>query len=163
MNYSPTLTAEDFKRVHNGKCKLHSVLQMLRPVVKDSLVGELERAIEEIDAGLAAAYAAEDAEFNRKVQLYKRIAHDNELTSVWSIFEVEDFTSDDEPFPAATHLRYDGGFGKAVELELQVQPANWMELWRTADEAIKQSGDSHHIFIESLNLVDGVVVLSCGS
>lgn len=161
MLIATTLTPDDFKKVHNGKCKLYSLLQRLRPVAKDELVGELERAIEEIEAGLAGAYAEESRLFEDRGAMYRKLAAEHGMShSTWSMYEIDDMKV--VPYPEAKLLRYDGGWGYAQEVPL-VQPASWIGLWIAADAAIKKSGDTHHTFIESLDLVDGVVVLSTGS
>lgn len=161
MLIAPTLSAEDFKKVHNGKCKLHCLLQSMAGVVNEKLIGELERAIEEIEAGLKAAYAEEERVDDERREMCGRIAKQFDIKhSTWSMYEVADMTA--VPYPDAVVLHYDGGWGKAVTLQL-VKGSDWIALWRTADQAIRLSGDTHHTFIESLTLVDGVVVLSTGS
>lgn len=161
MLIAPTLSAEDFKKVHNGKCRLHSLLQSMAGVVNEKLVAELERAIKEIEAGLAAAYAEESRVFDERRATCSNIAQRCGIKhSTWSMYEIADMTA--VPYPEAGMLRYDGGWGKAIGISFK-PGATWVDLWIAADEAIRKSGDTHHTFIESLTLVDGVVVLSTGS
>lgn len=161
MLIAPTLSAEDFKKVHNGKCKLYSILERLKPIAKDELIGELERAIEEIEAGLKAAYAEEERVEDERREMCRHIASKFRIEhSTWSMYEIADMTA--VPYPEAGMLRYDGGWGKAIGISFK-PGATWTDLWVAADEAIRKSGDTHHTFIESLTLVDGVVVLSTGS
>lgn len=161
MLIAPTLSAEDFSKIHNGKCELHFAIQALEGVVVQPLIDRLKKAEEQIKAGLAAAYAEEDRIFHLRRKTYEQVAERLGLRhSEWSMFEVENM--DEVPYPEATTLKYDGGFGSAQQVSFGA-PASWASLWQAADLAIRQSGDTHHTFIESLTLVDGVVVLSTGS
>jgi hypothetical protein len=83
--------------------------------------------------------------------------------SVWSNDDCTDFTA--IPFPDARILEYDGGWGKACEKRFtQTTGPTWAQIWKAADELIKESDDLHHIYIESVELnKDGHIEFSCGS
>jgi hypothetical protein len=42
---------------------------------------------------------------------------------------------------------YDGGFGNRVVGDVLINPT-WLEVWAAADKAMRESGDSHHMFFE---------------
>ena len=161
MNTSPTLTAEEFKDIHNAKCELHGILQSLEGVVHPKLQERFDKALGKINAALKNAYAQDDEAAKKKSAHYDEISAKYEFTSVWSVFEVSDLNA---PLVTATHLVYKDHWGK----EPVVVPINgntWVDLWRAADAAIEQSGDNHHIFIEGFHpgVKPGFLVLSTGS
>lgn len=73
--------------------------------------------------------------------------------SVWSMYEIVDpFVPTD--YDVVEKLVYNDHWGEigTVEVELgnfRFYPT-WIDLWRAADEAIKLSRDTHHVFIEEL-------------
>lgn len=148
MNCSPTLSAEDFKNVHNGKCELHGVLQSIESIVHPRITERLQKAIGLLDKGLAAAYEQDDAE-NDAIQ-----AHVNEveqqlggMKSIWSMYEVKDLRAP-HPWPEHQLVSYQG-WGDAFMVKVLINGPLWTDLWMAADEAIQRSGDGHHIFIEN--------------
>jgi hypothetical protein len=70
--------------------------------------------------------------------------------SVWAIDIRDNITDFSEvPYPTAKTIWYDGGWG--IENTLPLPPnANWIVLWRYADELIRMSGDHHHQYIERI-------------
>lgn len=88
------------------------------------------------------------------------IAGENNLSSVWSMMDIRDFTA--VPFPDVTRLEYDGGWGEAGGVDLPPH-ATWLDLWKAADALIANSGDDHHVFIEEFELVEGDLYLHTGS
>jgi hypothetical protein len=92
-------------------------------------------------------------DFQKKYKLAQKIADSiGANNSIWSIYE-ELENIDEIPFPEATHVVYTDHWGGNVE---EGEPVNvwiegngsWKDLWKAADTAIKESGDSHHTFIE---------------
>ena len=114
-----------------------------------------------------AAKGSEEWENNWSRETDKLMTWLNEINdvyqfeSIWSLWEVRDFT--EVPFPGATQLYYSGGWGNAGWTPISAK-ASWLELWKAADELIKLSEDNHHLFIENFKLnKDGLVEFFCGS
>jgi hypothetical protein len=164
MNTSPTLTAKEFKDIHNAKCELHGILQSLEGVVHPKMQERFEKALKQINAALKNAYAQDDAAAKKKSAHYEAIAVANDFTSVWSVYEVDDLNA---PFTGGgTHLAYEAHWGKKDIGLIPIDGNTWVDLWRAAEAAIEQSGDNHHIFIEGFTpsvTWPGVLVLSTGS
>lgn len=104
----------------------------------------------------------EQEQFDVKYDFYKSIAEENELKhSVWSIYEISDFTL--VPFPQATKLRYNEvGMGVPAEVDLKLN-STWLDLWKAAEKAIELSKDFHHIYIEYFTEDGTTLFLTTGS
>jgi len=148
MNCSPTLTAEDFKTIHNAICGLDSLVYELDNVVNPVLVTKLTGAINDIRKGLADAYDQDDKAFSRKSRHFDAVKVELGLkNSEWSIYEVDNM-SDHHPYAGATVLVYKDHWGDKP-VSVAVNGLTWAALWFAADAAVRDSGDQHHVFIES--------------
>ncbi len=100
--------------------------------------------------------------FDTCFKWFDDIQRENQMSSIWSLFEVRDFTA--VPFPDATKMVYADHWGeKHFEVELPEKPT-WLDLWIAADSLIKQSGDCHHSFIDAFEQWgNNVLSLSTGS
>lgn len=147
MNCNPTLTAEEFKTVHNALWELDSVTRQLEGILNPELYAKLARAGSTIRVGLKGAYEQDNDAFDRKNNHYEKIQSQSGFKTIWSIYEVEDLEAD-HPFTDALQVAYKDHWGdEPVFVEIQGM-GTWVDLWRAADEAIRRSGDQHHIFIE---------------
>ena len=100
-----------------------------------------------------------DAKYNH----YDTVRNELGLTSVWSIYEVENL-SERHPFEGATKVHYKDHWGKPVTKE--IIGSTWTALYVAGDAAIRDSGDNHHIFIEQFlpsKTNPDVLVMSTGS
>ena len=135
MNTSVTLTADEFRQIHNALCFANSK--------------SIEETVETIRAALAGAYQQEEADFDSKMDYYRRFQDDNNLEAIWSIYELEEHGFlKDHPYPDTAFVCYQGG-------HVPVFGATWGDIYRAADWAIRNSGDSHHIFIEGFEFRNG--------
>jgi hypothetical protein len=162
MNCSPTLTAKEFSDIHNAKCELNGILQAMEGVVHPTLQERLEKVLEKINKALENAYKLDEEAYERKSAHYDKISEEHGFKSIWSVHEVDDLNA---PFAgAATHLIYTDHWGKEP-VEVPINGNTWVDLWRAAETAIKQSGDTHHVFIEAFipGVKPGFLVLSTGS
>lgn len=97
-----------------------------------------------------------------KWEQYRVYGEQYKLRSIWSMFEVDNL--DDLSGITATRLLYKDHWGKStVSIDLPGGDKTWGELWHAADKAILESGDDHHVFIESLDVSGDTIVLRCGS
>jgi hypothetical protein len=135
-----TLSGNDFKTIHNTLCELRSLVQRMdESVIK---VERFEEIIESFERGLKDAYDQDSGAFDRKHDYYNRFREDNGLTTIWSVYELEEHGFMlDHPWKGAKVLAY----WSATAL---IQGPTWGDLYRAANEVIQRSGDSHHIFIE---------------
>lgn len=89
----------------------------------------------------------------------------HKLQAVWSIYTIDNL--DVMSGITADELVYGNhwGTGGAVRIPLKAGEKTWGELYHAADQAIRQSGDQHHIYIEQLQVQDNAtfVELMTGS
>lgn len=142
MNCNPTLTAKEFKTIHNALCDIRSIASSIDGVVREAITDKLDRAIREFESGLRGAYDQDHTAFDRKCALFQDIQEGSKFTSIWSIYEVENFA--DTPFPDAETVLYQG-------VEEKLYATDWHALWEAADRVICKSGDEHHIYIEAFS------------
>ncbi len=109
-----------------------------------------------------------ESEFQKKNKSYEDIQLKNNFKSVWSMYAVDDFS--EVPYPQVTELVYANYWGKDIKskppaIKIPLRDKSWLGLWAAADEAIKKSGDFHHIYIEAFKPTnDGkTLTLYCGS
>ena len=83
---------------------------------------------------------------DEKFDYYNQVREDLGLDAVWSIFEVENL-SERHPFKGVTKVIYQA-YGSG-DHEVAIEGNTWKSLYIAADTLIRDSGDNHHIFIES--------------
>lgn len=146
MNTSPTITAEDFKTIHNAVCEIRSVYETIQGVVREPISDKLASAIREIEAGLADAYEQDNKSFDNKSAHFESVASDLGLSSVWSIYEVGNL-NDRHPFEGADRVVYKDHWGNKP-VSCSINGLTYAALYVAANACIRDSGDNHHIFIE---------------
>lgn len=144
MNCSPTLTAEEFKTVHNTLCDLRTIVQ--RMTHSNVKVEDVQAIVENFEAGLAGAYAQDEEAFESKADHYERIKDELGLTTVWSIYEVNNLL-DRHPFEGADRVVYKDHWGNKP-VSCSINGLTWAALYVAGNACIRDSGDGHHIFIE---------------
>ncbi len=161
MNCSPTLTAEEFKNVHNGLCELNSALERLHGILSNDLYDSLVKAKAQISSGLVGAYAQDSNEFDRKANHYESVCQDLGLVTVWSIYEADNL-NDRHPFEGAKTVVYTEHWGKKP-VSVPINGLTWAAFYVAANAAIRDSGDDHHMFIEHFTQNGDELILSTGS
>jgi hypothetical protein len=146
LNCSPTLTADEFKTIHNALCDLDSVKQSLEDVLNKDLYIKLAKATSQIREGLANAYEQDNKSFDEKSNHYDSVRTDLGLTAIWSIFEIDNL-SDRHPFGDVLQVAYTDHWGEKP-VYAEVNGLTWAALYVAANAAIRDSGDKHHIYIE---------------
>ena len=165
MNCSPTLTANDFKQVHNGLCRLAAAIGAVEDVIHPDLLKDLLGAQSEITAGLQRAYEQDVAAFDAKYEHYEFMREHLDLQARWSIYEVEEI-GENHPYGDAIQLAYHDHWGNNGPVFVEIKGGTWADLYEAADQAIRLSGDEHHIFIENFRVnpeCQNQLILSTGS
>jgi hypothetical protein len=143
MNTAVTLTADEFKVLHNSLYDLNQLAYYHH-------VPKVEEIVERIrKVALKSAYEQDQADFDRKHREYQYWQEHYGLRSTWSLYRVNNMTTC-HPYKDATHVVYDEHWGDK-EVVVQIDGKDWNALYRAADAAIQESGDSHHCFIESFS------------
>ena len=146
-----TLYSEDFRTVHNTLCELRSLQERVTGVISNELATKLHSIVQGFEAGLKNAYAQDEAEFHLRMDHYTDFKQANQLQTIWSMFEVRDLNEPHDYGQIRTIVYKDHWGPEAVEVA--VEGGTWGDLYRAADQAIRSSGDLHHIFIESFQFV----------
>lgn len=165
MNTSPTITAEDFKTIHNALCEMRSVYETIQGVVREPITDKLASAIREMETGLKDAYEQDNKAFDDKYEHYNDVRNQLGLDhAVWSIFEVNNL-SDRHPFEDADRVVYKDHWGEKP-VSCSINGSTWAALYIAANACIRDSGDAHHVFIEQFKPAKDdlrTLVLSTGS
>ncbi len=150
-----TLRGEDFKIIHNTLCDLRNLVsRMEQSMIKTA---EFDRIIEGFQMGLRDAYDQDNSSFDAKMDYYNQFREDNGLETIWSVYElpIHGFLRD-HPFPSDAFVVY-------KEQQCAIYGQTWADVYRAADQCIRNSGDLHHIFIENFELWGKEVRLTTGS
>ena len=165
MNCAPTLSADEFRTIHNAVCDLDSLVARLEEVLKPELHERLAQARDRIRQGLAGAYRQDHEAFDRKGQHYTNVKAELGIRgSDWSIYEVDNL-SDRHPFEGADRVVYIDHWGEQP-VQCSINGLTWAALWVAANACIRDSGDDHHTFIEAFRPSKDdprTLVLSTGS
>lgn len=165
MNCNPTLTADEFKTIHNALCELDGINTQLEDVLHKDLYIKLAQTASKIRKGLGSAYEQDSQAFDRKSEHYGRIQEELELSSVWSMYEADNL-SDPHPYAGATTVLYTDHWGDKDAVRIPIIGLTWAALYVAANAAIRDSGDTHHIYIENFRPSKDdvtVLMLSTGS
>jgi hypothetical protein len=144
-----TLTANEFKEIHNTLWELQ-----YKGMTAD--VGAAR-----IRAALKGAYEQEDADFKRRREHYDSVMEDLGLDAIWSVYEVADLNAP-HPFAGAKTVLYRDHWGDNP-VSVEINGLTWAALYVSANAAIRDSGDEHHVFIEQFTQSGDELILSTGS
>ena len=154
MNCNPTLTADEFKTIHNGLCDLDWAIRGLEDVLNPQLFERLSKAASEIRSGMDGAYRQDREEGDRKSDHYRDVGQQLGMDqSVWSVYEVDNL-SDPHPYPGVERVVYGNHWGNKP-VSCTVNGSTWAALWIAANACVRDSGDTHHIFVEGFELKNG--------
>jgi hypothetical protein len=143
MNCDVTLTAEEFKTLHNA-------LYALDCLHND----KVSEQVEIIRGALRGAYDQESAVFDRKYAHYDSVRKDLGLNAIWSMYEIDNL-NERHPFPSDAFVVYKNHWGENKQVHCAVYGGTWAAVYVAANACIRDSGDEHHVFIEQFELKNG--------
>jgi hypothetical protein len=143
MNCDVTLTAEEFKTLHNALCALDCLND-----------DKISTQVEIIRDALTGAYDQESAAFDRKFEHYDSVRKDLGLNAIWSITEVDNL-NERHPYPSDAFVVYKNHWGENKQVHCAVYGGTWAAVYVAANACIRNSGDEHHVFIENFELKNG--------
>lgn len=150
MNCNVTLTADEFKTLHNALYALGNVDNE-----------QVAQQVEIIRGALKGAYDQENDAFDRKHSHYGQVRKELGLKAVWSIFEVDNL-SDRHSFEGVRTVTYKDHWG-SKPVVTEINGGTYAALFVAANACIRDSGDEHHVFIENFKQVGDTLILSTGS
>lgn len=92
-------------------------------------------------------HLAKEAE---KQKVVDSIAMENNLNVIWSMPIPKDFEAMYLPHVSSIHYDTNSGWGNPYAVKVD-GPLTYLQLWKIANELVVKSGDSHHIFLESVH------------
>ncbi len=150
MNCDVTLTAEEFKTLHNALYDLDCLRD-----------GKVSEQVEVIRGALRGAYDQENSAFDRKYVHYDSVRKELGLDAIWSMYEVGNL-SEQYPYEGVTTVTYKDHWGDSPVVT-QINGSTYAALYVAANACIRDSGDEHHVFIENFRKVGDTLVLTTGS
>lgn len=151
------ITEADRRDIHNGLCELYNALNQLESTLHPDAMQRLRKGYDLIEKGFLDVAEQEEEISEAKSELYDQIRDELNARGVWSLDVVTDFS-------ASFRKRYGIDEGRTVtveyksnEVKLTKTKSTWKDLYKAADKLIRQSGDSHHIFIESFHATSNKV------
>jgi len=150
MNCDVTLTAEEFKTLHNALYDLGCLHN-----------DKVSEQVEIIRGALRGAYDQENAASDRKYAHYDSVRKDLGLDTIWSITEVDNL-SEPHPYEGVKYVSYKDHWGNGVVTQ-SINGSTWAALYVAANACIRDSGDEHHVFIEDFRKSGDTLLLTTGS
>lgn len=156
-----TLRGKDFSTIHNALCHLRQVTDRLTKAnVFDA--SELRDIVAEFESGLQDAWRQDNEYLDQRMDYWQGVADQNSFTAIWSLYSVASCT-EKHPHVGHSELVYRCHWGEH-EVRVPIQGDDYLALYRAADRAIRDSGDRHHVFIESFSVNSrGELELGTGS
>jgi hypothetical protein len=150
MNCDVTLTAEEFKTLHNALYDLDCLHN-----------DKVSEQVEIIRGALRSAYDQDNAAFDRKHVYFDKVRKELGLDAIWSIYEVDNL-SERHPYEGAKYVTYKNFWGEGIVTQA-INGSTWAALYVAANACIRDSGDEHHVFIEDFRKSGDTLLLTTGS
>lgn len=154
------LNKSQWRDVHNALCTVERQTQHIFDMLKHGT--ELNDAVAALRAALMPAYEQEQEQWDQRFTYCDNVKLLNGFDAIWSAEDV-DF-GEPHPFAADAVIRYTAHWGDIKDRRYPVAGPTWLDVYRAADQAIRESGDGHHVFIEGFQpQADNTVTLHTGS
>ena len=154
------LDKRQWRDVHNALCAVEHQTQGIFDVLKHGT--ELRDAVEALRLSLKPAYEQEEQQWDQRFTYCDNVKLNSGFDAVWSAEDV-DFDQP-HPFVSDAFIVYPSHWGANKGRHYPIMGPTWLDVYRAADLAIRDSGDGHHIFIEQFRpQADNTVELVTGS
>jgi hypothetical protein len=161
MKSSLTLTPQEFTTIYNLQCQLHSISQRLEHVIHPSVHAELVDVRNKILTIIEPTLEKEDEDFDKNLEEFTKIQQENNLFANWSYYEIS--PSDINKKHSFKNIKSISYEGITIPFNKENKPKTWLDLWKVSDQIIRQSGDTHHCFLEDWRFQDGNLDVITGS
>ncbi len=142
------LTSEQFTTIHNAKSDIYKLQRDLGEILAPKYSEQIESIIARLEHALVDVYKAEEAEEQKRYELYQKIAEDNHLdNSEWAVLGVSDFS--EVPYPKATKLQINGVIHDIKE------GSSWLDLWIAVNK-ISKMNVANDEFVNSFVSIIGI-------
>ena len=161
MKSSLTLTPQEFTTIYNLQCQLHSIAQRLEHVIHPSVHAELVDVRNKILTIIEPTLEKEDEDFDKNLEEFTKIQQENNLFANWSYYEIS--PSDINKKHSFKNIKSISYEGITIPFNKTNKPKTWLDLWKVSDQIMRQSGDTHHCFLEAWRFQDGNLDVITGS
>lgn len=145
-----TIKADDFKAIHNALWSLQYGN------------GDLNAQVEVIRNALKDAYEQDRKASDDLYNHYLTVKTDLGLDAIWSMYEVKDL-NERHTYKNAKTVTHKDHWGENGKVVVPINGFTWAALYVAANAAIRDSGDSHHCYIEGFRQVGDTLELVTGS
>jgi hypothetical protein len=132
--------------VQNSYSRLHGVIQSMEGAIHPDILTQLKDIQSTIHQTFKPYWNAKDVAFDREIVALENVAQEHGLRSVWSMSSVQAAQMNEPCSLKIKKLTYES-WGATQTRDIKGKPT-WLEIWKIADEMMRDSGDGHHIFIE---------------
>lgn len=158
MNF--TVTRTQLSELHNAIYHLRNFKEHMEETLAPSILKEFNKGFDRLYKVYKPLMDEADAIDDRKNKHYEEVRKRNDFKSIWSNYEADNLF--ESSGLVAEELVYES-WEKTVTVPLPGGILKWWDLYSAAEKAIIESGDDHHVFIESFNKKGNKLHLICGS
>lgn len=149
MNFNSDAKVQTLRTIMQ---ELFSIEQQLHGVVHPQITDKINSLHKLAHSAISEELEQEDKDWETNHKALDEISSEYKLRSVWSVSEI-DYTKMQDCAPEMTEITYESwGPTQFHKFDKPTTPT-WLDLWKIGDTLIQQSGDTHHIFIESFEMV----------
>lgn len=146
MNTEQNSTVETLRTI---LIELSDINQRVHGVIHPDIHDKLTQLYAMAEKELAPIMQAEKNSWDDNHNSLKALQKKHQLRSIWSVTKVA--ASDmNKKTPLLSKITYQSWGPTQTHTFNEPTEITWLELWKIADKLIRDSGDEHHIFIESL-------------
>lgn len=147
LSFLEPITFENLEKIENLSPDLHSLSQRLDGFHK-KFVDQINNTSSVIDISFKKYREKEEDLFDSKMDGFRKLQEKNKFSSVWSEYDIspKDMKKPFSNKPVES-LTYES-WGPTQTIK-HGKIATWFDMWKLADQIMRQSGDTHHIFIEA--------------
>lgn len=166
-----TISEQQKQTVTGVRNQLWQQLQTMNPDDATAMTyAELQDLVQRLEQVVQPLDQIDSQRMEVLIDYYGGCADEHGFSSRWSMWEDPTGQLDRvwmsalHPYAEGTVIEYDATMGNGEIHCVEIAGPLWIDVWRACDQAIKMSGDDHHIFIEQLRATaDGVLALITGS
>lgn len=143
-----SINREQQRDLHNARVFFQDFLDRYEDVLSERVKTDFNYALTHLIRAHDPIRAEENKRFDERHDHFQSMKALFKFKTIWSDFDIERL---DENLPIQyldmTHVKYDNQL-VAVEPRPELGRVDWLAVWKAADKAIVDSGDTHHVYVE---------------
>ena len=145
-----------------ARVELGELCDEFEDILSSRVMDKIRGIQAKIRLGLHSVQQQRDRDWEKKHAYFEKKGRELDLYTTWSIYEVDDL---DAPSGITAKALVYNGWGEA-QVDMPPGDKTWVELWRYAEQVLREADEWDHRFIESFDVSEdqpGVVFLRTGS